>query len=128
MIQKLSSLNIIFAIVYVLLFLKNGTFNSTAGIFMIVVFNWLGLRAFQIDNYRWKVWDYLTGIWSLYFIGTLVYGEINILSASIEYNFISNDILMYLVINFLFCVSVSIHLILYAYKNYKQLKHSSINY
>ena len=128
MIQKLSSLNIIFAIVYVLVFLKSGTFNSTAGVFMIIVFNWLGLRSFQIDNYKWKIWHYLTGIWSLCFISILIYGEVNIMSASIEYNFISNDTLIYLIINALFCVSISIHLMLYAYKNYKQLKISSINY
>lgn len=127
-IQKLSSLNIVLAIVYVLVFLKSGTFNSTAGIFMIIVFNWLGLRSFQLDDYRWRIWHYLTGIWSLYYIGILVYGEVNILSAAIEFDFISNDTLMYLIINFLFCVSVGVHLVLYMYKNYQQLKYSSTNH
>lgn len=128
MLQKLSSLNIILAIIYVLVYLKHGTFNSTAGILMIVIFNWLGLRSFQIDNYKWEIWHYVTGIWSLYFIGTLVYGWVNILSASIAYDFISNDTLIYLIINFMFCVSVMGNLLHYAYKNYKQLRNSSTNY
>ena len=71
-IQKLSSLNIILAIIYVLVYLKGGTFNSTAGILMIIVFNWLGLRSFELDTYKWGIWHYLTGVWSLYFIGTLI--------------------------------------------------------
>ena len=45
MLQKLSYLNLIFAIVYLLTYLKSGTFNSTAGIFVVIVFNWLYLRA-----------------------------------------------------------------------------------
>ncbi len=128
MIQKISFFNIVFAIIYMLVYLKSGTFNSTMGIFMIIVFNWLGLRSFQLDEYRWRIWHYFIALWTVYFIGTLVYGWINMLSLSIAYNFISNDTLTYLIINFVFCTSVTIHLILYAYKNYKQLNHKSINY
>lgn len=122
-IQRLSSLNIIFAIIYVLLYLKSGTFNSTAGILAIIVFNWLGLRSFQVEEYKWGIWHYLIGGWTLYFIGTLVYGFENILSAAIEFNFISNDTLWYLVVNFVFCVFLLTHITIYGYKNYKQFNH-----
>ena len=121
-IQKLSSLNIILAIIYVLVYLKGGTFNSTAGILMIIVFNWLGLRSFELDVYRWGIWHYLTGVWSLYFIGTLIYGAVNILSAAIAFDFISNDTLWYLVVNFVFCVFVIAHVTSYGYKSYLSKK------
>ena len=121
-IQKLSSLNIILAIIYVLVYLRSGTFNSTAGILMIIVFNWLGLRSFELDAYKWGIWHYLTGVWSLYFIGTLIYGAINILSAAIEFDFISNDTLWYLVVNFVFCLFVLTHVTSYGYKNYLSKK------
>ncbi len=119
MLQKLSSLNIVLAILYVLIYLKSGTFNSTAGIFMIIVFNWLALRSYQLDDYKWKVLHYLTGLWTLYFIATLIYGAVNILGASIEFDFITNDTLTYLVVNFVFCAFIVTHFTMFIYKNYK---------
>ena len=118
MIQKLSSLNIIFAIIYVLLYLKSGTFNSTAGILVIIIFNWLGLRSFQLDDYKWGIWHYLTGVWTVYFIGTLIYGSLNILSAAIEFDFITNDTLTNLILTFTFSLLVLVHFCLYFWKNY----------
>ena len=120
--QKLSSLNIILSVIYMLVYLKSGTFNSTAGILAIIVFNWLGLRSFELDTYKWGIWHYLTGVWSLYFIGTLIYGAVNILSAAIEFDFISNDTLWYLVVNFVFCVFVIAHVTSYGYKSYLSKK------
>jgi len=119
MIQKLSSLNIIFAIIYVLVYLKSGTFNSTSGIFVIIVFNWLGLRSFQLDSYKWGIWHYLTGLWTLYFIWTLVYGSVNILGAAIEFDFITNDTLTNLILTFIFSLSVIVHFGAFIWKNYK---------
>jgi hypothetical protein len=122
MLQKLSYFNLILAIVYLLMYLKSGTFNSTAGIFVIIVFNWLCLRSYQLDDYKWKIWHYLTGLWSLYFIGTIIYGIFNIVAPAIEYNFISNDTLTYLIIGVAFSVSVVAHVILYFLRNYRELK------
>ena len=122
MIQKLSSLNIILAIIYVLVYLKSGTFNSTAGIFVIIVFNWLGLRSFQLDSYKWGIWHYLTGVWTLYFIWTLIYGAVNILSAAIEFDFITNDTLTNLILTFIFSLSVIVHFCAFFWKNYKAKK------
>ncbi|MES2651006.1 MAG: hypothetical protein V4663_04665 [Bacteroidota bacterium] len=120
--QKLSSLNIVLSIIYVLVYLKSGTLHSTAGIFMITVFNWLALRSFQLNDYRWMIWHYLIALWVVYFVGTLVYGAINILSSSIVYNFISDDTIVYLIINSVFCALLIIQLLMYAYKNYIELK------
>ena len=117
MIQKLSSLNIILAIVYMLVYLKSGTFNSTAGILVIIVFNWLGLRSFQLDSYRWGIWHYLTGVWAAYFVGTLVYGMVSISTAAIEFDFITNDTLTNLILTFIFCGLILVHLCLYLWKN-----------
>lgn len=122
MLQKLSYFNLILAIVYLLLYLKSGTFNSTAGIFVIVVFSWLCLRSYQLDNYKWKIWHYLTGLWSLYFIGTIIYGIFNIVAPAIEYNFISNDTLTYLIVGVVFSVSVLTHIVVYFLRSYKGSK------
>jgi len=123
MIQQLSFLNIVLAILYVLVYLKSGTFNSTAGILMIIVFNWLGSRSFELDDYRWRIWHYFFGLWSLYFIGTLIYGAVNILGDVILYKVMGDETLSYLIINFVFCISVAVHLIIYLVKNYKQSIH-----
>jgi hypothetical protein len=118
MLQKLSYFNLILAIIYLLVYLKSGTFNSTAGIFVIIVFSWLYLRSYQLDNYKWKIWHYVTGLWVLYFTGTIIYGAIHILGASIEYDFISNDTLLYLIFSFVFCLMVIVHLVFYFWRNY----------
>ncbi|WP_316769822.1 hypothetical protein [Pedobacter frigiditerrae] len=122
MLQKLSYFNLILAIIYLLVYLKSGTFNSTAGIFVIIVFSWLCLRSYQLDNYKWKVWHYLTGLWSLYFIGTIIYGIYNIIAPAIEYNFISNDTLTYLTIGIVFSISVLVHIIIYFLRSCKELR------
>lgn len=119
MLQKLSYFNLVLAIIYLLVYLKSGTFNSTAGIFMVIVFNWLCLRSYQLDNYKWKIWHYLTGLWSLYFIGTIIYGSVFILSSSLTYAFISNDTLTYLLISIVFSLSVLLHLGVYISTSYK---------
>ncbi len=120
--QKISYLNIILAILYVLVYLKSGTFNSTVGILMIIVFNWLGLRSFQLESYRWGIWHYLVGGWVLYFIGTLLYGAIHIIGSAFEFNFIGNDTVWYLIINFVFCGSILTQITSYGYKNYLEVK------
>lgn len=120
--QKISLVNIILAIIYVLVYLKSGTFNSTAGIFMIIIFNWLALKSFYQDDYRWRIWHYLIGAWTVYFIGTLMYGVIHILSSSITYTFMSTDTVIYLTVNFIFCALVMIQMIRYSYRNYITLK------
>ncbi|HTM97864.1 MAG TPA: hypothetical protein VL088_03935 [Pedobacter sp.] len=124
MLQKLSYLNLFLALAYGLIYLKSGTFHSITGVLMVVIFNWLALRSFQLDDYRWKLWHYLTGLWSLYYIATLIYGFVNVLSAVFEFKFITNDTSFYLTINFVFCCLVITQAVLYQYKNYKQLKYN----
>jgi hypothetical protein len=121
MLQKLSYLNIVLAIIYALVYLKNGTFNSTAGILVVIIFSWLGLRSYQLDNYRWKIWEYLTGLWSLYFIGTVLYGMINIVTSAIEVDYVSTDTLLYILVSILFSVSVAVYIIVYGLKNYRSM-------
>ncbi len=122
MLQKLSYFNLILGIIYVLVYLKSGTFNSTAGILMIIVFNWLCLRSFQLDEYKWKGWHYLTAIWSLYYIGTLLYGAFHILNAAITFDFVSNDTLIFLIMSFGLSIAVLTHLVIYFLKNFKPIK------
>ena len=122
MLQKLSYINLILAIVYVLVYLKSGTFHSTAGILVVIIFNWLYIKAYQIDDYKWKIWHYVTGLWCLYFIGTIGYGSINVIMTSVESDFISNETVNYLLLSVLFSLLVVFHLVCYGIKNFKALK------
>lgn len=124
MLQKLSYLNLLLAVVYGLIYLKSGTFNSISGVLMIIILNWLALRSFQLGDYQWTWWHYVVGLWSLYYISTLIYGFINVLNSVFEFDFISNDTGSYLAINFVFCLLVITQLLTYLYKNFKQLKHN----
>lgn len=106
MFQKLSYFNLIFAIIYVLIYLKDGTLNSTAGILMVIVFNWLGIRSYQLENYKWKVWHYLFGLWSLYYAGFVLYGSFHILISSLEYDFMSDYTKTFVVLSIIFGIAV----------------------
>jgi hypothetical protein len=121
MLQKLSYFNLIFAIAYLLIYLKSGTFNSSAGIFFIIILNWLCLRSYQLDQYRWSLWHYLVALWCLYFVGTLVYGAIHILISAVEVDFISNDTLTFLAMSLGFSIAIFVHIILYWVKNNREL-------
>lgn len=122
MLQKLSYFNLVLAIVYLLVYLKSGNFNSTTGILVIIVFNWLALRSYQLDKYRWEIWHYITGLWTLYFVGYTGYGSVNVLSAALAYNFIAHDTLTYLILSLSFCLLLIIHFIRYFLANYKEMR------
>jgi hypothetical protein len=121
MLQKLSTLNLIFAIAYLLIYLKSGTFNSSAGIFFIILFNWLCLRSYQLDRYKWSIWHYLIGLWCLYFVGTLIYGAIHVWTAAIEVDFFSSDTVILLIMSMGLSIMVGVHLLFYWIKNYREI-------
>lgn len=111
------------AIVYVLFYFKTINLNSV-GIFIIIIFNWLALRACQHENYKWGIWHYLAAFWSLYFIVFTAYGIYNIIASSIEYGFVSNDVNTYLFFGSFFTSAILSQLILFWLKaiNNKQLE------
>jgi uncharacterized iron-regulated membrane protein len=120
--HKLSYFNLLLAIVYLLIYLRSGTFNSTAGTLMIIIFNWLYLRSFENDKYKWTVFHYLTGLWSIYFIGTVVYSTVHVLLAAIAFDFITNDTIFNIVISFMLSIGVVFHFVVYGFKNFKLTK------
>ena len=122
MLHKLSYLNLVAAVGYLLTYLLGGTVNSTLGILVIIVFSWLGLRSFELDKYKWNVLHYLTGLWSLYYAGTLVYGNLYLVKTAVYYHFITDNTLIFLVFTFLFCASVMWHFVLYFIRSYKEAK------
>lgn len=119
MLNKLSYLNLVAAVGYLLTYLLGGTVNSTLGILVIIVFSWLGLRSFELDKYKWNGLHYLTGLWSVYYAGTLVYGTLYLVKTAVYYHFITDNTLIYLLFTFLFCISVLGHFVLYFLRNYK---------
>jgi len=119
MFQRLSYFNLILAVIYLLVFLKSGTLNSTTGILMIIVFNWFGIRSYQLENYKWKIWHYLTGLWSLYYAGFVLYGAVNIAITAIEYEYLSNDTRTFLGLSFVFYLAVIFQFVSYLAKSIK---------
>ena len=86
-------------------------------ILMIVVINWLALRSYQIDNYKWSIGYYLPALWSIYYIGFLLYGTLNVLYTAIEYQFASNDTIIFLVLSTTLSITVLSQLLMYFLKN-----------
>lgn len=87
---------------------------------MVFIFNWLALKSFETDIYRWKFWHYLVALWCIYFLGTILYGALNILSSVLEFNFIANDTLLYLLLTFVSCTGIIAHIIYYFILNFKK--------
>ena len=104
-----------YVLVYVLFYFKTININSV-GIFFIIVFSWFALRACQQENFKWSIWHYLVGCWSLYYIGFTAYGIFNIVSSSLEYGFVSNDINIYLIFASAFTICILTQLFLYTLK------------
>ena len=121
MLQKISSFNIMFAIAYLLIYFRENTLNFTMGILMIVIFNWLALRSRQINNYKWSIWHYLSGLWSLYYILFLLYGAINVLRLSIEYQFASTDTILFLILSFILSILIICQVLIYFLINLKRV-------
>lgn len=119
MLQKISYFNLMFAIAYILIYFRENSLNFTMGILMIVIFNWLALRSDQINNYKWSIWHYLSGLWSLYYIVFLLYGSINILCLSIEYQFASTDTITFLVLSVTLSILVLCQALIYFLVNFK---------
>lgn len=122
MLQKLSYFNLMFAIAYVLIFFRESNLNFTMGVLMIVIFNWLALRSHQRDNYRWSLWHYLTGLWTMYYIAFLLYGAFNVLGLAIEYQFASKDTITFLVLTFILSASVLFQASVYFLSNLKAVR------
>lgn len=121
MLQKISYFNLIFAIIYVVVFFRDSSISFTMGIVMIVVFNWLALRSYQIDAYKWSLWHYIAGLWSLYYVGVLFYGTINVFQTVIDYQFASSDTLKFLILSTILSMSVVTQTALYFLKNLKEV-------
>ncbi len=122
MLQRISYFNLMYAITYALIYFREFTLNFTMGILMIVIFNWLALRSNQIDNYKWSVWHYMICCWNLYYIGFLLYGTYNVLHTSIEYQFVSNDVVIFIVLSFALSCGVLFQILKYFLINISELK------
>ncbi len=122
MLQRISYFNLMYAIAYALIYFREFTLNFTMGILMIVIFNWLALRSYQIENYKWSVWHYIIGACSLYYIGFLLYGTYHVIHTSIEYQFVSNDTIMFIVLCFTLSCCVLIQFLKYFLMNLGEIR------
>lgn len=115
--NNLSYFNIGLSLIYLLFYLRSGTFNSTAGITAIVVFNWLAIRSFVTDRYGWTVWQYLFGLWSVYYSLYLGNGTYNLIATSIEVGFILQETLLNILLSLFLICGVLLHFIQYFKKS-----------
>lgn len=122
MLQRISYFNLIYATAYALIYFRDNTINSSLGILMIMLLNWLALRSTQRENYKWSIWHYLSGLWTLYYIGFLMYGSLNIFLSAIEYHFASDDTITYLALTSILCVTTLLQIFNYGLKLTKSIE------
>lgn len=110
--HKLAYFNICFVIAYLLVHLRSGNFVSSSGGLAVIVFNWLVLRNYETESYNWTGWHYITGIWLLYFVGTLLYGVVNVVGPAIEYQYADRSTLVFIVMSLLLSAANAVQIFL----------------
>ncbi len=108
MLKILSYLNIAFALLYFFLYLLNSISPTIFAILLVILHNGLSLRVVQQDL-AFRSWHYLLALANLIFAGFLFSWLINIIGASLEYNYFANSWL-YILISALFFTSILLQL------------------
>lgn len=120
--NRLAYFNILFVMAYLLVHLRSGNFVSSSGGLAIIVFNWLVLKSYETEKYTWAWWHFLIGGWMLYFVGTLLYGTVNVILPAIEYQYADNSTLTFIVMSIVLSVASVWQLVLYFKKHLAERK------
>ena len=115
--NRLAYFNIFFIMAYLLVYLQSGSFVSSTGGIAIILFSWLGLRSHETENYNWKWWHYIVALWTLYFVGTVLYGTFNVILPAIEYAYADNSTIIYISMSLILSISNVSYFLLYFKEN-----------
>jgi hypothetical protein len=93
---KISSyFNIIFAVLYFLMYLQNGSSWMISALLMVVVFNWIVLRDLEIERLKWTFFHWVLAGITLAFALYLSYSSILLLLDAVEYHYyVWNNVLL----------------------------------
>lgn len=116
MIRTLSYLNLIFAVIYFLAYLQNGSFEAITGILMVVVFNWMVLRGLEKDSPKWTAFQWVNAALSLLFAVYISYGATILLLDAISYQYYPMSSMLLSGSGILFALSIFFHVYL-AFRN-----------
>ncbi|SHG80763.1 hypothetical protein [Pedobacter caeni] len=111
MLRSLSYVNILLAIVYLLMFLLNGSTMVILGLLLVVILNILVIKKIQDGWGKTKWIHYGLSLCCLGFAAFLLVGLVHIVRSSIAYHYFSNT-LTYIVLTGLFLLCIIVHFLL----------------
>jgi hypothetical protein len=120
MLRTLSYLNLIFSVIYFLVYLQNGGFGPVSALLGVVVFSWMVLRGLENGQEKWPLLQWVAALMSLVFAGLTGYGAIVLLLDAVEYQYYPLQVLLLIVSGFLFAAAVLVQLFAAYSNNYSK--------
>jgi hypothetical protein len=121
MLKTLSYFNLIFSVIYFLVYLQNGGFGPVSALLGVVVFSWMVLRGLENEQKKWPLLQWVSAVMSLIFAGLTGYGAVVLLLDAIEYQYYPLQVLLLIVSGFLFTATVLLQLIRAYCNNYSKI-------
>jgi len=112
MIKVLSYMNLIFAVLYFLQYLQNGSTAAITGILAVVVFNWMVLRNLEEEQVKWFVVQCILAGISFLFALYLGYSAMLLLINDMVYNYYPLNTIWIITQGLLFTSALLFHLFL----------------
>jgi hypothetical protein len=121
MLKTLSYFNLIFSVIYFLVYLQNGGYGPVSALLGVVVFSWMVLRGLENEQKKWPLLQWVSAVMSLIFAGLTGYGAVVLLLDAIEYQYYPLQVLLLIVSGFLFTATVLLQLIRAYCNNYSKI-------
>jgi hypothetical protein len=121
MLKTLSYFNLIFSVIYFLVYLQNGGFGPVSALLGVVVFSWMVLRGLENEQKKWPLLQWVSAVMSLIFAGLTGYGAVVLLLDAIEYEYYPLQVLLLIVSGFLFTAAVLLQLFRAYCNNYSKI-------
>jgi len=121
MLKTLSYFNLIFSVIYFLVYLQNGGFGPVSALLGVVVFSWMVLRGLENEQKKWPLLQWVSAVMSLIFAALTGYGAVVLLLDAIEYQYYPLQVLLLIVSGFLFTATVLVQLFRAYCNNYSKI-------
>ena len=116
MLRTLSYLNLLFAVLYFLAYLLNGSRWVVFGLLIVIVFNWMILRSIETLQIKWSVFQWLAGVITLLFASYMGYSAVLLLTDTIEYHYYPAETILLISSGLLFSFIIVLQLLMSLYK------------
>jgi hypothetical protein len=121
MLKTLSYFNLIFSVIYFLVYLQNGGFGPVSALVGVVVFSWMVLRGLENEQKKWPLLQWVSAVMSFIFAGLTGYGAVVLLLDAMEYHYYPLQVLLLIVSGFLFTATVLVQLFRAYCNNYSKI-------